>query len=168
RIHSVPHAQDRLVSRRSGRRARRSAAARSGAGAAGARVRRRDGLGQQSLHLRRALPHLPACARHRVGGRRAPPDPSPPPRGALTISKSISIQGHGFAGISTSSGVTAITINANNGDKINLRGLLIEGSALGQDGIVITVMTGSASLNIQDSVVRNLAGQGIRVNSGSQ
>src|SRR5262249_14207100 len=44
--------------------------------------------------------------------------------GAVIISKAISIQGHGFSGISTSSG-DAITINAGAHDKINLRGLLL-------------------------------------------
>src|SRR5262249_24278427 len=44
--------------------------------------------------------------------------------GSVTITKSISIQGHGFAGISTTRG-NAITINAASG-KINLRELLLD------------------------------------------
>src|SRR5262249_36847586 len=46
--------------------------------------------------------------------------------GAVTITKSISIQGHGFSGISASSGGTAITINAGTTGIVNLTGLLIE------------------------------------------
>src|SRR5262245_3295046 len=47
--------------------------------------------------------------------------------GALTISKAISIQGHGFAGITGPAGSPAITINAGANDRINLRGLLLDG-----------------------------------------
>src|SRR5262245_29128598 len=46
--------------------------------------------------------------------------------GAVTITKSLSIQGHGFAGLAVTSGV-GITINAGATDKISLRGLLIDG-----------------------------------------
>src|SRR5262245_61865064 len=54
--------------------------------------------------------------------------------GAVTISKAISIQGHGFAGIGVASG-NGITINASAGDKVNLRGLLIDGVGTGLTGI---------------------------------
>src|SRR5262249_39951203 len=78
--------------------------------------------------------------------------------GALTISKSISIQGHGFAGISASSGI-AITIGAGPTAKINLRGLLIDGAGSGDTGIRFS---SGASLNVQDCLIRNFAvnGQG--------
>src|SRR5690348_9618582 len=46
--------------------------------------------------------------------------------GTLIINKAISIQGHGFSGISAPGGATAIFINAGPSDKINLRGLLID------------------------------------------
>src|SRR5262249_54806907 len=46
--------------------------------------------------------------------------------GAVTLTKSISIQGHGFAGISAASG-NAIAITANATDTVALRGLLIDG-----------------------------------------
>jgi len=77
--------------------------------------------------------------------------------GALTISKSISIQGHGFAGISAASG-NAITINAGANDEVNLRGLLIDGVATGTNGIAFST---GRSLNIQDTFVRNFASSGI-------
>src|SRR5262245_181060 len=82
--------------------------------------------------------------------------------GALTITKSISIQGHGFAGISTPSG-TAITVSANGGgfgDRINLRGLLIDGVGTGNIGIDYNA---GASLNVQDCLIRNFTGPGISV-----
>src|SRR5262249_30217585 len=65
--------------------------------------------------------------------------------GTVTIIKSISIQGHGFAGITTGSG-TAITINAGASDKINLRGLLIDGLGTGDTGITFSA---GGSLNLQ-------------------
>ena len=77
--------------------------------------------------------------------------------GALTISKAISIQGHGFSGISASGG-NAITINAGAGDNISLRGLLIDG--VGTGGIGIAFNSGG-SLNIQDGVIRNFINPGI-------
>src|SRR5215468_6245463 len=43
--------------------------------------------------------------------------------GTVTIGKAISIQGHGFAGISAPAGPFAITISAGASDRINLRGL---------------------------------------------
>src|SRR5215510_642454 len=46
--------------------------------------------------------------------------------GALSITKAISIQGHGFAGLAVTSG-NGISISAGANDKINLRGLLIDG-----------------------------------------
>src|ERR1051326_1536526 len=51
--------------------------------------------------------------------------------GALTITKSISIQGHGFSGISVPSGATGVTINAGATDKINLNGLILDGGGVG-------------------------------------
>src|SRR5262245_56090079 len=50
--------------------------------------------------------------------------------GLVTISKSISILGHGFAGIAAPGG-TAVTVNAGASDRINLRGLLIDGVGTG-------------------------------------
>jgi hypothetical protein len=77
--------------------------------------------------------------------------------GALTITGAISIQGHGYAGLAVPSG-NGLTINAGLTDKINLRGLLIDGVGTGGDGIVFNT---GGSLNIQDCVIRNFAGAGI-------
>jgi hypothetical protein len=81
--------------------------------------------------------------------------------GALTITKSISIQGHGFAGIATASG-NAITITAGNSDDISLRGLLIDGVGSGNRGIELN---SAGSLDIQDSLIRNFSGSGLVLTS---
>ena len=78
--------------------------------------------------------------------------------GLLTITKAISILGDGHGGIAASNGATAITINAGATDKINLRGLVIEGFGTGNFGIQFNT---GASLNIQDSIIRNFTAIGI-------
>lgn len=77
--------------------------------------------------------------------------------GALTITKSISIQGHGFAGLAVPSG-TGITIGS--GVTVNLRGLLLDGVGTGNVGIDLST---ASVLNIQDSLVRGFALIGISV-----
>ena len=79
--------------------------------------------------------------------------------GLLTITKAISILGDGHGGIAASNGATAITINAGATDKINLRGLVIEGFGTGGNGIIFNT---GASLDIQDSFVRNFTINGIQ------
>jgi hypothetical protein len=70
--------------------------------------------------------------------------------GPVTINKAISIQTHGFAGITVTSG-DAITINAGPSDTVNLRGLLLDGGGSGHYGIHV----GSAwSVQMQDCVAR--------------
>jgi len=83
--------------------------------------------------------------------------------GALTISKSISIQGHGFAGIAVPGGGTAITINAGTSAAIGLFGLLIEGGGVGQTGIDFQ---SGRSLVIANTVVRHLTSSGIVIEPG--
>jgi hypothetical protein len=83
--------------------------------------------------------------------------------GQLTITKSLTIQGHGFAGIGVTSGGTGITINAGAADVIHLNGLLIEGNGAGQIGI--TLLAGK-SLIVENSVVHNLTAAGIQLNTG--
>src|SRR5262245_6469180 len=75
--------------------------------------------------------------------------------GALTITKSISIQGHGFSGISVGASGTGITISANSGgDRVNLSGLIIDGAGAGSN-FGITMLTGRY-LTVENCVVRNL------------
>ena len=79
--------------------------------------------------------------------------------GAVTITKSISIQGHGFAGISApGAGATAIIISAGGTDKISLRGLLIDGVGTGDRGIKFLA---GGSLDLQDCVIRNFVADGL-------
>jgi hypothetical protein len=77
--------------------------------------------------------------------------------GAITITKSISIQGHGFSGISAPSG-NAITIGAGANDKISLRGLLIDGVDTGDNGILFNA---GSILEVGDCVIRNFVADGI-------
>src|SRR5262245_20417609 len=78
--------------------------------------------------------------------------------GSVVINKAISIQAHGFAGVTVGSGETAITINANPNDAVNLTGLLIEGAGVGKYGIVFN---SGKSLSIENCMVRNLTDYGI-------
>jgi hypothetical protein len=71
--------------------------------------------------------------------------------GPLTITKGISIQAHGFGGITAASG-NAITISVTTSDPVTLNGLLIDGAGSGQYGIDIT---SGASVEILNSVVRH-------------
>jgi hypothetical protein len=80
--------------------------------------------------------------------------------GALHISKAISIQGHGFSGISVASGLTGILVTAGATDAVSLNGLLIEGSGVG--GIGIDFRSGR-SLVVESCVVRNLTVNGLQL-----
>jgi hypothetical protein len=73
--------------------------------------------------------------------------------GPLTITRGISIQAHGFGGITAASG-NAININVTTGDPVMLNGLLLDGSGTGHFGIFIT---SSPSVQILNSVVRHEA-----------
>jgi hypothetical protein len=79
--------------------------------------------------------------------------------GSLTITGPVSIEGHGWASIAPVSGSAAITINANPGDKINIIGVVLDGTA-------VTNTTGiqfnsGGSLTVRDSVIRNFTQSGI-------
>ena len=85
--------------------------------------------------------------------------------GALTITGPVSIEGHGWASIAAVSGGAAITINANPGDKINIIGVVLDGTALlSTSGIIFN---SGGSLNIRDSVIRNFTQVGIQFDSSS-
>jgi hypothetical protein len=86
--------------------------------------------------------------------------------GSLTITKAISIQGHGFGGITqtnSSFGSAAITINAGASDAINLNGLLLDGAGTGFAGITVNT---AGSVQILDCVVRHF-GFGINLTNTS-
>jgi hypothetical protein len=75
--------------------------------------------------------------------------------GPLTITHGISIQAHGFGGISQTASCgtcAAITISVTTSDPVTLNGLLLDGSGTGQYGIYIT---SGPSVQILNSVVRH-------------
>jgi hypothetical protein len=79
--------------------------------------------------------------------------------GALTISKGISIQGHGFGAIAQTCGnCAAITVSVTTSDQVSLNGLLIDGAGKGQIGI--SFLSGP-SVQILNSVIRNFSYAGI-------
>jgi hypothetical protein len=85
--------------------------------------------------------------------------------GPLTITKGISIQAHGFGGVTqTTPGSDAITISVTTGDPVSLNGLLIDGGGTGNIGIHIT---SGPSLQILNSVVRHFAADGILNNTST-
>jgi hypothetical protein len=78
--------------------------------------------------------------------------------GPVNIIKAISIQGHGFAGVSVAFAGTGITIGAPSTAIVNLNGLLVEGNGVGNIGIQFN--SGKA-LIVANCVVRNTAANGI-------
>jgi Right handed beta helix region len=87
--------------------------------------------------------------------------------GPLTITKGISIQAHGFGGITmTTSGFpsAAITISVTTGDPVTLNGLLIDGAGTGLYGIYII---SGRSVQILNSVVRHFQSVGIFDNTST-
>jgi Right handed beta helix region len=99
-----------------------------------------------------------ALAKTNAGGEINVLDPAG--YGTVNINKSISIvnDGVGSAGVLVPSGGTGISINAGANGVVNLRGLIIEGAGVGQNGIEFT---GGKSLNIENCVIRNLTELGI-------
>jgi hypothetical protein len=79
--------------------------------------------------------------------------------GSLTITGPVSIQGHGWAAMSTTTGA-AITINASGAtDKISISGVVLDGLGIvGTNGIQFN---SGGSLNVRDSVIRNFSDNGI-------
>jgi hypothetical protein len=79
--------------------------------------------------------------------------------GGLIITQAISIEGFGWAMAATGSGTAVITINAAPSDKINIRGVVLDGFGFANNtGIQFN---SGGSLNVQDSVIRNFANNGI-------
>jgi hypothetical protein len=79
--------------------------------------------------------------------------------GSLTITHGVSIEGHGWASIAPIANQAAITINAGPSDKINIIGVVLDGTAIpGTTGIAFD---SGGSLTIQDSVIRNFGSSGI-------
>jgi hypothetical protein len=88
--------------------------------------------------------------------------------GALTITGPVSIEGHGWASIAPVTGQIASTINANSGDKINIIGVVLDGTAIAStNGILFNA---GGSLTVRDSVIRNftLIGISFQPNTSNQ
>jgi hypothetical protein len=81
--------------------------------------------------------------------------------GAVAITKSISIQGHGYSGISAGSSTTAVTINAAFTDTINLNGLLIDGGGVGVAGVQLNA---GGTLSIENCLIRGFGNTGTGIN----
>lgn len=71
--------------------------------------------------------------------------------GPIVINKSVSIQGRGFASIG---GTEAIIIQASDGDRVSLRGLIIDGVGTGTNGIRVSR---AGLVSIEDSIIRGYA-----------
>jgi hypothetical protein len=86
--------------------------------------------------------------------------------GPVTINKAVSIvnDGVGEAGVTVTSATSAITVNVGASDVVNLRGLTLVGGGVGFDGIVFTNL---GALNIQNCVIRGFTNDGIDLGTGS-
>jgi Right handed beta helix region len=79
--------------------------------------------------------------------------------GSLTITHGVSIQGHGWASIAPVANSAAITIDVGPNDKINIIGVVLDGTAIANtDGIRFNF---GGTLNVRDSVIRNFSASGI-------
>jgi hypothetical protein len=80
--------------------------------------------------------------------------------GSLIITGPVSIEGHGWASIAPPSiDNAAINVNANPGDKINIIGVVLDGTAIGDtNGIRFN---SGGTLTVRDSVIRNFTDYGI-------
>jgi hypothetical protein len=86
--------------------------------------------------------------------------------GPVTINKAISIQGHGFAGISAPSG-NGILVAAGASDEVYLNGILIDGAG-GSSGSAAGIRyTGGLSLTVEHCVVRNMGFSGLDFRSSA-
>jgi hypothetical protein len=80
---------------------------------------------------------------------------------SISISKAVSVQGHGFASIAPAApSAGGIVIQAGPSEKVNLNGLIIDGAAFGATGIAFV---SGGSLVIANSVVRNWTSSGIAI-----
>jgi Right handed beta helix region len=80
--------------------------------------------------------------------------------GSLIITGPVSIEGHGWASIAPpGTDIAAINVNANPGDKINIIGVVLDGTGIGNT-IGIRFNSGG-TLTVRDSVIRNFTDKGI-------
>jgi hypothetical protein len=79
--------------------------------------------------------------------------------GSLTITGPVSIEGHGWASIAPVANGNAIFINAGPTDKINIIGVVLDGTAVTNTRGINFIAGGS--LIVRDSVIRNFSSAGI-------
>jgi hypothetical protein len=79
--------------------------------------------------------------------------------GSLRVSKAISIQGHGFAGISFGHNQSGIDVGAGADDSVSLNGLIIDGGGVGAIGIDFATGGG---LIVRNCVIRNVTSSGLQ------
>lgn len=86
--------------------------------------------------------------------------------GSVTITKAISIinDGVGTAGVLATAGNNAITVNASASDGVTLRGLTIEGSGAGNNGVELKA---GAGLTMANCVVQGFTSNGVSLKNGT-
>lgn len=84
--------------------------------------------------------------------------------GAVTITKSITIESEGQVAGILSAGANGVIINAANTDRVVLRNLRINGAGNGLDGIRIL---NAAEVSIEDSVIENMTQNAVEVLNSS-
>jgi hypothetical protein len=84
--------------------------------------------------------------------------------GRLSITKAVTIDGHGWAELNSSDGSDVVSINAGPNDVVNLRGLTVVATGSAANGIKF--VTGG-TLNIQNSVVRGFSSAAIELEAVS-
>ena len=132
-----------------------------GAGAAQAQATRTwvSGLGDDANPCSRTAPcktFAGAYSRTAVGGEIDVLDPGG--FGAVTISKSLSIEAEGTIAGVVVAGTNGIVVNTQIGDTVTLRGLTIEGIGQGLNGITFI---GGGTLNVENCTINDFTQKGI-------
>ena len=86
---------------------------------------------------------------------------NPADYGPITINQPITINGQGWAYVTPAAGGTAITINANSGDTVALRGLVLDGiNATNTNGTNGIVLNSGGRLTVTDCIMQNFSDAG--------
>jgi hypothetical protein len=87
---------------------------------------------------------------------------NPADYGPITINQPITINGQGWAYVTPAAGGTAITINANSGDAVTLRGLVLDGSgATNTNGTNGIVFNSGRRLTVTNCIMQNFLDTGV-------
>jgi hypothetical protein len=87
-----------------------------------------------------------------------------PLTGTSAITSGVTINGNGWAAITAPSAGVGITVNANSGENVTLKGLEIDGAGTAYNGIVFN---SGSSLTIADCDIENISYNGGAVNTGN-